>query len=597
MIQLKLKSEHLSPVIVDMFVCENNILCRDNFDFKEVYFDKPYEIELCGVEEQLKEFHIYVNESEVDSVLLENNRIIINRNENIYMDNRKIFMDCFGFARIMLDITDENNQHQFLYSEYLSILCKRGYMNRKMESMYDYIFQNKRTLLYKPEENIVSSSMNSWERKDSLFSKLNLANEIASFYENNFGYFKTNSRFKVTEKYEVDNIEKLKYMTPRTLEYMVTHPEYLNRISGPNGIKIRNEYYYPSKTLVPQYDITVDTYENRIIVGFISSVISNLEEIKIKLDEMVDGIPVCPVYEDEYIHSAYSILKNTEEIFKEKKRMCDEIISRFRVLYNMYNNAIYVKSEEINTPPKPTAIFLSVPKYNMIFKSICKWFEYGEFETAEDSFMLSVVNLSSIYELFVLCKMINDIKGDGYELIKSEKYTYKVPDNYLFTNSECKNIFYFKKDDSEGLVLYYQPVINADRSLNDKTGLYRNTNISFSGNIKDDEVCFYTPDYVVKRVKEGVTTYSVIDAKFRRRDKAIKTLPELSYKYLFSLSTNEKEDVINGLYIMYGKLYDDEHETSLHNKEDSSNPVIPRTMLIPVDENCTSVNIMKYVLT
>ena len=594
MFQLMLKSEHLPPVVVDMTVCENNILCRSSFDFKEVYYDMPYEIELHGIEGQLKCIDIYINESKIDCILQENNRIIINDNFNSGMDKKKIFMDCFGFARITVDVVYEDNEHQILYSEYLSILCKKGYMSNKMESMYDYIFKNKRTLLYKPEENIVSSSMNSWERKDSLFSKLNLANEIASFYENNFGYFKTNSRFKVTEKYEVDNIEKLKYMTPKTLEYMVTHPENLNRITGPNGIKIKNEYYYPSKTLVPQYDITVDTYENRIIVGFISSIISNLEEIKLKLDEIVKGIPICQSYENEYIHSAFSILKNTEDIFKEKKKMCDEIISRFRILYNMYNNAIYVKAEEINTPPKPTAIFLSVPKYNMIFKSICKWFEYGEFDTAEDSFMLSVVNLSSIYELFVLCKMINDIKNEGYELTKSEKYTYKVPDNYLFTNSECQNTFYFKKDDSEGLVLYYQPVISTKSNSNDKTGLYRNKTISFSGNIHGE--CFYTPDYVLKRVKDGKSTYSIIDAKFRDRNKAIRTLPELSYKYLFSLSPIEKEDVINGLCIIYGKPSNDEHEMSLHNREDINNKVIPKSMLIPVDENNTSENIIKYIL-
>ena len=585
MFQLILKSENAPNIPVNMEGYEDSIFNREQLRFPKVYYDRKYDLAIEGLEKELKNVYIYINDVNV--------KVIYQKELGVYIeeDKKTLFKDCFGFARITLKLIFEDETEELRFSEYLSVLYRKGYMSEKVDAMYDYIFQNGRQLLYKSEQNIVSTSFDDRERRDSIFAKLNLASEIAIFYENNFGYFKANSKFKVTQKYAVDNIEKLKYLSPRTLEYMATHPEHFKQIVGEQGIKIQGTYYYPEKTLVPQDDITVDIYENRVIVGFLGSVLSGLLDIEKQVKQLMNNIPEFQVSEESYIHSAFSILRNTKVILSEKESLCRELINKFQTLYSMYQRTMFVLPEEINTPPKPTAIFLSTPKYNMIFNSICQWFDYGEYDDREEAFMLSIINISSMYELFILCKMINDLKHTGYVLNSSERYIYRFPYKTLYNNSDCYNTYYFSKDNEE-LVLYYQPVIYCGFNNHNRIGLYRNTTIQFDGSFGN--VSYYTPDYVIKRIVDGKSKYDIIDAKFRNRNRTIGTFPELSYKYLFSISTMKDSDQIEGLYIIYGKD-NDEAEMSVYDCELENQRILPKAMIIPMSEKRLSINMISYM--
>lgn len=589
MYKLILKTEEHENVIANLRSIEQDLLEMDGFRMPNVYSDSEYKIQLFGDEDRQKnilQVRLYVNDDYIPSVFYEG-KIVIQGNE------RKMFHSCFGFAKITLEIRYKDGERETLFSDYLSILFREGYLSNKVDAMYDYIFENERNLLYKNEQTIATSSFSGSDRTDSVLAKLNLAEETARFYENNFGYFKSNSRFKVKETHSVEGIEKLQKMTPETLTYIAMHPEELQPMVGASGIRIDCKNYYPKKAMIPVQNISTDIYENQIIVGFLSTIIDDLSDISKKLNNLVSRIPDQSSTDGPYVHSATLILKKTEKTLREKVEKANVLLNKFETLRNLYQAVLNVSRLDVNNPPKPTAVFLSVPNYNMIFTSICKWFNYGEFDVSEEAFMLSFVNLSSLYELFALCRIINDLCDMGYVMEKSTKHTYVVNDTALYKNSDCINTFIFTKAD-ETLSLYYQPVIYQGGNRNNRTGLYRNTSISYGeeGRIGN----YFTPDFIIKRNKNGVSTYDILDAKFMNRDNATRKVPELSYKYLFAISENEPADSIQGLYVLYGRPDLEDRAKSIYDFDVVENRTSPRAMLIPLADENSGLNMTEYII-
>ena len=668
MYQLVLKAKDIEPVVIQLERYEKDLLSHDNMKVAKVYGDRDYELELVeisdgarevgqpngernghgngqgsgqkisvaqweesdlltykishqqkGFKRPIRSFNIYVNEDKLD---------VYGTADNVVLVNKKIFADSFGFARITVEIQLADGTWESYFSEYVSIMVNDIETVNRINAMYEYIFDNEKELLFRqcvdggpdgpggsarkaPFERVNRRGVsgNSERHEDGVLVKLAIAEDLARLYENNFGYFRTNSRYKIKERYVVDDVEKLRNISSKTLDYIASHPEQLSPAAGNGGIKINGQGYFPKKTLVQENEISVDIYENRVLIGFLYRVIGELGEIKAKLDNLEANMPLGDnlselmengLKEEKYIHSAQFILAKTGTLVAEKQEKVHRLLDKFQGLVNMYNSVLNVSKVEVQTVPKPTAIFMSIPNYNVMFNGICRWFN-GPTSTAaeainradgsgadkggqvdsEDAFMLSFVNLSSLYELYALCQIIGQIKGKGYSLEYSEKYLYKVDQNLFYVNSECMNTFVFSNENGDQLTLYYQPIIYKGGHRNNRTGLYRNISLSFGENGYRGE--YYVPDYVIKKTgADGKNQYAILDAKFMERKNVVYKIPELSYKYLFSLSPVMGDDRIEGLYVLYGKPGDGECEESAYDFEMEQNSIKPRVQLVPM---------------
>ena len=649
MYKLILKPTGMEPVEIKMQRYEKDLLSHDNMNVANVYADRDYDIQLVemydgsqpesqkisvaeceqsdlltykishedkGFKRTIRNFSVYVNEDKLDTY---------GSPDNIVVVNKKIFADSFGFARITLEIQYADGAVESYFSDYVSIMLNDIDTVNRINNMYEYIFENEKDLLFKQNAIDTMNEKTSQEsqnksmtsnrsqksaaerskNEDSVLVKLVIAEDLARLYENNFGYFRTNSRYKIRERYVVDDVEKLRSISSKTLDYIASHPEQLSPAAGNAGIKINGQGYFPKKTLIQENEISVDIYENQVLVGFLYRIIADLSEIKSKLENLERNTPLMDnmskvknidLEAGKYIHSAQFILSKTGNLVAEKKENVCKLLDKFQGLLNMYNSVLNVTRIDIKTVPKPTAIFMSVPNYNVMFNGICRWFNTAEILAsnsnnqnrdaemtvdANDAFMLSFVNLSSLFELYALCQLIDRIKASGYELEYSEKYSYRMDKNSYYVNSECVNTFVFSNDKEEHLTLYYQPVIYKGGHRNNRTGLYRNISLSFSENGYRGE--YYVPDYVIKKVgKDGINHYSVLDAKFMSKKNVIYKIPELSYKYLFSLATVSPNDCIDALYILYGKPDITDNVESAYDYEMEQDSIRPRVQMIPL---------------
>ena len=551
-----------------------------------IFSDLSYEFILPSESlSSIKNVDVYINDVYEPSVY--NNGKITFPNKGI--GERRIFIDCYGFVEIHLVVLDsEGIEHRYT-TDFLPILVKHNELNDAVKAMVSYVYSNQEMLLLNGEpkaKNIANLKEHGYQ---NLSTQIILAEEIASIYETSYGYFKANSRFKIEKVSKVDRFERLQYVTPATVQFITTHPEELRKINSNSGIRVNGQVYQPEKTLSVQNEHSYDTYENQVVLGFIQKMIDSLDDLYWHCHSLLEQIPTNENYGDEYIYSAFFMFTETKKMLEDGLLHISCLRAQFTRLWEMYNGALKIKPEPMINAPHPSHIFISVPQYNRIFVQIHKWFTYGIYDFARERFMLSFIKISSLYEGYVLVKIISYFKSRGYELESAQKWVYPIKRNWKYRNTNCNNTFLFKNS-KQKITLYYQPVI-FDTDENDKNGiaLIRNNSISITNEGSDYTRSgghYYSPDYLIKVENDSVSKYLILDAKFSNLASVKRHhIKNLAFKYLFSISPIFPADAVVGLCIVYGKCSALERIQTAYDRQLPSQKVKPVTELLPLLEN------------
>ena len=556
-----------------------------------VFSDLSYEFVLtCEETIAAQDVNVYINDVHEPSVY-NNGRITFPGDGSSV---RRIFMDCYGFVKISLIVSDNSgNKHQYT-SEYLPVLVRRGELNDAVKAMVNYVYSNQEILLLNGEPKAKSPANLKEMGYQNLSAQIILAEEIAIVYESSFGYFKANSRFKIDKMAKVDRFEHLQYITPATVQFIATHPEELRRMSSCSGIRIGKSVYQPERTLSIQNVRSYDIYENQVVLGFIRKMIDSIEELSEHCNSLLEQIPGNENYGDEYIYSSFFMFAETKRMLEVGLTRLTTLRTRFTRLWTMYSGILKIKPEIITIEPRPTHVFLSVPQYNRIFVQIHKWFQFGIYDFTKENFMLSFIKISSLFEGYLLLKMIEYFQSRGYVLESTGKCVYPTRRNWKYKNTKCVNTFLFENDRYK-LTLYYQPVIyDTNESRINGIHLIRNNSIPVINGDGDDNRSgghYYTPDYLIKMEGDSSTRYLILDAKFsdlacvRRYH-----VRDLAFKYLFSISPVQPADTVVGLCIIYGKCKSSDQIQSAYDKQLQNQKITPITELLPLMESIANDN-------
>lgn len=550
-----------------------------------IFSDLSYEFTLlCEETIIVQNVNVYINDVHEPSVY-NNGRILFPSRD---LGDRRIFMDCFGFVEISIVIFDINgNKHQYA-TEYMPVLVRRGELNNAVKAMINYVYSNQEQLLLNGEPRAKSPANLKESGYQNLSAQIILAEEIASIYESSYGYFKANSCFKIDKIPKIDRFEHLQYVTPATVQFIATHPEELRRISSHSGIRIGSSVYQPEKTLSIHNERSYDIYENKVVLGFIRKMIDSINELCEHCCSLLERIPGNENYGDEYIYSSFFMFTETKRMLENGLTRLINLRIKFADLWTMYSGALKIEPAAMVFEPWPSHIFISVPQYNRIFVQIHRWFRFGIYDFTRENFMLSFIKVSSLYEGYLLTKMIAYFQSRGYKLDNIKKCVYPTKHNWKYKNTNCNNTFLFRNDKHK-LTLYFQPVIyDTDESGINGIGLIRNNSIPIlNGNNDDNRLGghYYAPDYLIKIEDDSSTQYLILDAKFsdlacvRRHH-----VKELAFKYLFSISPVRSNDTLAGLCIVYGKCNASEQIHSAYDKQLPDQQITPVAELLPLIE-------------
>lgn len=584
------------PFIVDL--SENNgkvsalehIIENTANNNMSIFSDLSYEFELnCANQDRIVDVRVYINDAFEPSTYSDGRIFFPGHGSR----NRRIFLDCYGFVSLSIVLIFDDGQESTLNSEYLPVLVRRGKLNDSVKAMANFVYMNQESLLLNGEPKPKNLSGLKESKYRSLTTQILLAEEIATIYENSYGFFKANSRFRLEKTPVIERLERVQYVTQGTLSYAATHPEYLRQVNSTQGICIGNRVYQPQKAETTQNMQSYDIYENRVILSFLRNMIDSMGALREHCCNLLRQIPNNEDYSSEYIYSSYFMFSETKKMLEDDSAQLNKLQERFILLWGMYSSILCIPVNQQMSHPKPTAIFMSVPQYNKIFVRIHRWFSFGIYDFSKENFMLSFIKISALYESYLLAKLICYFRDRGYTLDSAKRCAYPVSKRWRYKNTSSTNTFVLKNE-NKAITLYYQPVIfDSDQRTINGIGLYRNNSIPVYTGDEDDGRQgghYYVPDFLIKSEKDGHIQYMILDAKFSDIVNVQRYyIKDLAFKYLFSITPIESNERISGLCIIYGKCRPTEQLQTAYDKQLANSDIYPFVEMLPLMEGVDSV--------
>ena len=598
---LRLLPDNQEPqeLVLQQHRLSNSILDTANATSAYVFNDYKYRAQLVNNCSEISNLVFLLNGQEIGITYSPDDGMISFQD---YSFGQRIFLECYGFAQITIIFDDKCGNQQIRDTEFMHVLVHKGSQNDSVRRMTEYVYEQNAELLNGNRTIPKDISGLKEAARKTIESHILLLEQISVVYEENYRYFKMNSRFLTIPKERVDHFEKLQYVSRNTLQYIAQHPEELQQIPNSSGIRIGNYRYQPNKTLITDKEKSYNIYENRVVLGFLLFLLHEIERIQKELSAIINRVPQKLMEANGYVTSAYFIYAKTLETVKVLLNDVQKLHRKYTSLYYLYAKVFPIKPENLSSIPQFTSLFRAIPQYHQIYNCAISWFSKGVFTIREEQFMLSFIKISTLYEVYVLTKLINYFRQVGYTLTVADKIPYPSPSKY-FENTYCNNRFIFKNNSGQ-ITLYYQPVIySTNRQKISGIGLYRNTSISYP-KIRDGKSYrgrYYTPDFLIKYEYSGTSAekYLIADAKFSRLQ-TIKEreFAELAYKYLFSISPVSPEGEVIGLCIFSGLHETEDQRDSLTNIYDFEqvHPITPRADIVTLTENLTDNTLLHDTL-
>lgn len=486
------------------------------------------------------------------------------------VDN-KIFADSFGYVEIEIVCAIDNDAVR-LHSEYIPVLVKNNdAVNRQVEAMAQYVYNGYENFFMTGEHKTLMSVGLTTSPRRSLIAKITLAKEIIAVYESVCGYFKANCKFRIAKLPTVDNLNRIQYISPTTLQYIAAHPENLMQ-TATQGIRIGNKIFQPKKALTLQNVCSNDIYENQTLLWFLKKMIADLTEMFEKYKHL--ALTESDAAGDYDYSAAYIFAPlNINAVYRQLQylqKKCAELFTR-------YENAMQIRLSNSYRFNGATAIFKSIPQYNKIFVGIYQWHNFGVYDFAKEDFMIRLLTVSLLYERYLLAKMIGYLTARSYRQHQCERVKYSLYAGAKYRLDDFPNKFRFSRDNTI-ITIYYQPIVDDGKT---EPHLYRNNTIPCADDYPGAN--YYVPDFVIKFESGNRVNYLIVDAKFSSYETVRNfRVRELAFKYLFSLSAVKPNEYICGVCMIYGKCSEHDKLTSAYDRERGD--ITPKFELLPMME-------------
>lgn len=499
------------------------------------------------------------------------------------------FSDCFGYVNIEVLVMNGWKLLAKAYAQPVSIVIPEGPDRQNIVNIIHYVFQKNRGRLTNCQilesDDDGDEKFNGKAGADLALEKLRKsALAVIKTYERNFKIFSSYQGPMVSGQEKKISMEEIKYFSSSVYEFIVTHPEELVPVAEHTGIQFGGIHYQPKHSVLNVTNINKDTYENRIVIGFLEHFCETCKNIAkfLVVGSDLGEIPKIDGYSNssEFLQmtslSTYSGYQKEFQKFYKKGR---------NILLNL-RQYFPIREFAVRSVPELTPVFRANVAYHAIYLAIQQWFRAKPTAVFKAALQVDYGRSSRIYEYYCLLKIMEALECAGYELIESRKQRWRV--NFQFDKEETgRNVFVFAGHDEE-ITLFYQPSVwTTGEGEKAGLGLYRNSLIRIMEDNKaeipeDKTEAMYLPDFVLKREKDGRADYYLIDAKFSVRSFILQNrLSNLILKYLLSISPIHPQDRVMGLLVLCGKGQDDEVVENIRNVP---NPVtgIPEQQIIQV---------------
>lgn len=454
------------------------------------------------------------------------------------------FMGCFDL--VSLSVVYEQNDNGFIdFSDYVRVATTKQ-TAKQVELMLDEIeasIPNSLDICF--SKNHKRAGLNKNNNVRSMWNTLAIIDEIICLYDKNYSYFLNHRKSSVERTPIIVDVKSMKEIDQDSLRWIVCNPDNLERTRINTGIVINGDFYIPSKVKTYANKHSYDVYENRVILGFLHSLILYIERqldgFSNELSEL-DNIPDAIIEKIPNTHDLtgrciYIYYKGAMDKYRERKEQLQELLYK-------YERALKCGYEIVNNTPTLTNTFKEIYQYRACYECIVKWFEYGDYNFNHLDYLFKLKTLTRIFEYYCLIKLQSAISMMGYSLQETERVIYNEEDD---DETNINNKYCFTGNDYQ-LTLLYEPTILTNGANNPFSLYARGYNFT-----KAVFNSYWTPDFVLKVFSERDEYYFILDSKYSSFINVKKSLfPELVLKYSAQIaSMNKHRSEVIGIGALY----------------------------------------------
>ena len=380
---------------------------------------------------------------------LEGNNILsahLSQDDRYTGPNNQLFLMQYDTVTLSIVITLRDRSELTLYSNFLLCASQHQSDNRNIsqilteltaiedDTILDLMFARR-----SKQESLNSNFFGGHRAYQSLSSYVALLEQVHHCYRDNYNYFRTLARHMLVKADIVTSFDRVRMLTHQSQMWLTQNLQVLTEVLPEQAaVNYLGKNYLPLQLQSTTNVKSFDTYENRVVVGFLQLVLHNAEKIaqdyKDFLHEHLKSIKTLrsklsakgDTYEAPIITLKFLQYQKCEQELTHLY----ELLTALNSIYRSYTQLFKLKDVLLRNLPRKAKAFQEIKPYAQVFHTINRWFHYGEFSLQKDMLFLQGKTLDKLFEYYCLYRILDMLLKAGFAPISGEaSYTFAYAQN------------------------------------------------------------------------------------------------------------------------------------------------------------------------
>ena len=415
-----------------------------------VFEDGSYEIYF--VCDQYNKTHVEsvavcVNGEQVGNIALSDNTAIV-EGYTRYRDDifaKQPFLLHYDLVTVSFILSFSDGSSKEYFTDFLLCVSKNQEDTTNIQNMLQELaaFDDSQVSewLFSNAERDASNSLyeGNWSKYayKSLSSYIQLLEHVIACYKNNYAYFKMQGKHTIRQSSVLVPHERVKKVSRDSFNWIMQNAEQLADVPYTSGIQYHGTNYLPYHIKTDASQKSWDVYENKVIIAFLYTVLSNAKQIFAEFDSNVLNeeriiSKIHGSFPKEYCAPIITIKSLQVSFCRILLRKLNHSINTLQNIYKQYETLFNVQvSKKMTTFPRKTNTFCEIKPYAQIFEIIVCWFQYGEYSLEQERLILQVKTVDKLFEYYCLLRLLKLLADNGYQKSDVSAPTFK----YLYTSA------------------------------------------------------------------------------------------------------------------------------------------------------------------
>lgn len=501
---------------------------------------------------------------------------------------RPLFMLAYGFARVQLEMVCDSKEI-CLSTEDIVALGEDSFQDDLVEQMLNDLLNPVNAVQSQVirwmftgqagQPRPYSSVEASMGRGDtvSLLAYLQLLERIVSDYRRYRNYFRCHGYSKIAKERERVSPRIVRRVGHDELSWIAKNAGTLYRVTGETSIRYCGESYLPQYIETYKGVKRFESYENRLVIGFLKEVIRDARRVLRRLSGMtskacknlqsVDSVLKAGTREKAGYCASIRLISSYSDREQRLSARLGGLVSELEKECRAYEQIFANVAPFFSRAPKRTKVFQEVEAYSVIYGLIEMWLHVGDYTLDHEEFVMQIYRLDELYEYYVLYRLLLCIHEQGFReddmlLDPISHVSYTGGRGKSGINGHIANKYCLRRG-SQRVHLYYEPCIRGDEVEEHGVVLHRlSTNTAFSKRRRKSKDSFWTPDYLLEvHNHQGKREFHILDAKFRKPSSVYSGFPigeqcefaKCLFKYKYDMAGKERDEFVTSVWLLCGR--------------------------------------------